>query len=112
MSCKVTHSLAVIVFSNGIAVRFSSAAAHRDGMLVCVLCMPGFCSQTSKDSLPCHRPATEGSLDPFTPEIGIPEDTPHHQNPADDLPYYFVTILDDDDSSPAQPAQAKVTGSP
>ncbi|KAK9915679.1 hypothetical protein WJX75_002576 [Coccomyxa subellipsoidea] len=53
------------------------------------------------------KPATEGSLDPFTPEIGIPEDTPHHQNPADDLPYYFVTILDDDDSSPAEPAQAK-----
>ncbi|EIE27058.1 hypothetical protein COCSUDRAFT_45719 [Coccomyxa subellipsoidea C-169] len=53
------------------------------------------------------KPATQGSLDPFTPEIAIPEDAPFHDNPADDLPYYIVTILDDGESSPAQPPQAK-----
>lgn len=43
----------------------------------------------------CCRPATQGCLDPYTPQIGISEAMEAHEAPADDLPYYFATIVDE-----------------
>lgn len=40
------------------------------------------------------RPATQGSLDPSTPYIEVPEGVDEHEDPGDDLPYYFVTIVE------------------
>lgn len=56
----------------------------------------------------CCRPATDGSLDEHAPPIAIPEGIPTNANAAEDLPYYVVTIVDDEDatSAPAQPAPA------
>ena len=41
-----------------------------------------------------RRPATQGSLDPSTPYIDVPEDVDSHENPGDELPYYYVTIVE------------------
>lgn len=34
----------------------------------------------------------EGSLDPYTPHIGLPEGLPKNPAAAQDLPYYFAII--------------------
>ena len=60
------------------------------------------CSATRKanrsppvmDPLPLRRPATQGSLDPSTPYINVPEGIDEHEHPGDDLPYYYVTIVE------------------
>ena len=59
----------------------------------------------------CCRPATDGSLDKHAPLIEIPEGIPTNAQAADDLPYYIVTVVDDEDatSAPAQPAPAAST---
>lgn len=41
-----------------------------------------------------RRPATQGSLDPSTPYIEVPENVDEHENPGDDLPYYYVTVVE------------------
>ena len=38
------------------------------------------------------RPATEGSLDPYTPHIEVPDTIPKNASAAQDLPYYFAII--------------------
>ncbi|BDA44488.1 hypothetical protein COCOBI_05-6750 [Coccomyxa sp. Obi] len=57
------------------------------------------------------KPATDGSLDAHAPPIAIPEGIPSNVNAAEDLPYYVVTIVDDEDatSAPAQPVPAAST---
>ena len=38
------------------------------------------------------RPATEGSLDPYTPLIEVPDGIPKSASAAQDLPYYFAIV--------------------
>ncbi len=38
------------------------------------------------------RPATEGSLDPYTPHIEVPDGIQKNASAAQDLPYYFAIV--------------------
>jgi hypothetical protein len=40
------------------------------------------------------RPATKGSLDPYTPHVDVPADARSNGSAAEELPYYFATIVD------------------
>lgn len=51
-------------------------------------------SSTNTDLRLCSfcRPATEGSLDPYTPLIEVPDSIPKNASAAQDLPYYFAIL--------------------